>query len=216
VYRGWYRRLLAGLGDRAPIVEIGAGPGLLKSVRPSVVTTDVVLLPWIDLVCDGTALPFRDASLGGIVLVDVLHHLARPIEFLTESARVLRPGGRLALIEPWVSPASYLLYRYFHHERCEANFELARPFGDGPKDGMDGNAAVPRRLLESLEALAVPFRIIDRVPFVALPYLVTFGFKTTRRVPGFIVRLAEKIEQAGAPLLRGSAATRVLAILQRA
>lgn len=137
VYRAYFRRLLAALQRCEPIVEIGAGPSLLKSEAPFVVSTDVVELPWLDLVSDAASLPFRSGGVGGIVMVDVLHHLPRPLRFLSEAARVLRPGGRIAAIEPWISPISYLMYRWIHHEQCRLSVDLDRPLGDEMKGALE-------------------------------------------------------------------------------
>jgi SAM-dependent methyltransferase len=49
---------------------------------------------------DATALPFRDASFPCVFIRDLLHHLPAPGEALCEAVRVLRPGGRLCLLEP--------------------------------------------------------------------------------------------------------------------
>jgi SAM-dependent methyltransferase len=214
VYRGWFRRLLDSVDGCAPIVEIGAGPGLLKAEAPAVISTDVMVLPWVDVACDATTLPFRDGSVGALVMVDVLHHLPRPVQFLQEAARVLRRGGRIAMIEPWVSPLSYVLYRFFHHETCDLSVDLALPFGETTKQYMDGNAAIPRKVLKSLEHLPVPFRLVTMEPFLALPYLATLGFKTSRRMPDGLIAFAGQLERA-AGFLRPAAATRVMAVLER-
>jgi len=39
--------------------------------------------------------------------------------FLLEAQRILLPGGRLILVEPWVTPFSYFIYRYIHQEDCD-------------------------------------------------------------------------------------------------
>ena len=45
------------------------------------------------------ALPLEDASLDAAVLALVLHHLPSPAEALAEAARVLKPGGRLLIVD---------------------------------------------------------------------------------------------------------------------
>lgn len=47
-----------------------------------------------------TALPFDDASLGGVLAILVLQHLTNPASFLAEVHRCLRPGGHLLLTAP--------------------------------------------------------------------------------------------------------------------
>ena len=48
----------------------------------------------------GAPLGFADASLGGVLAVLVLQHLARPAAFLAEIRRCLRPGGHLLITAP--------------------------------------------------------------------------------------------------------------------
>ena len=45
-------------------------------------------------------LPFGDASLGGVLAILVLQHLAQPAAFIAEIRRGLRPGGHLLIIAP--------------------------------------------------------------------------------------------------------------------
>jgi SAM-dependent methyltransferase len=49
---------------------------------------------------DGAGLPFRDASVDGCRMERVLQHVAEPSLVLAEAARVVRPGGILAVFEP--------------------------------------------------------------------------------------------------------------------
>lgn len=49
---------------------------------------------------DAVALPFADGTFDAILIRDLLHHLPHPALAIVEARRVLRPGGRLTLIEP--------------------------------------------------------------------------------------------------------------------
>jgi SAM-dependent methyltransferase len=78
----------------------------------------------IDLICDITSIPERDASFEAILCTEVLEHVPDPTMALDEFARLLKPGGTLVLTAPfasWVHMAPYHFssgfsrYWYEHH-----------------------------------------------------------------------------------------------------
>jgi len=214
VYREWFARLLGAVEGLDPVVEVGAGPGFLKEFAPRLVATDVVAGLRVDVRCDADVLPFRSASVGGLLLVDTLHHLPRPVDFIAEAARVLQPRGRVAMIEPWITPPSWVLYRYFHHEECRLGVDLSRPIGGDDKAALDGNAAIPYLILARVREGRLPLRLLSAEPFIGLPYLVTFGFKVERPLPHALQRLARLGEATLGPLRRWLA-TRTLVVLEK-
>jgi SAM-dependent methyltransferase len=143
VYQEWFAHLLRCVEGLHSIVETDAGPGFFKEYFPQLISTDVVPTSYVDVVCDAGALPFQSGSVGALVMVDILHHLPKPLEFLAEVGRVLHLGGRLAMIEPWITAPSYLLYRYLHHEECSLAVDVHCPFSEWGKKAFDGNAALP-------------------------------------------------------------------------
>jgi SAM-dependent methyltransferase len=211
VYQDWFNQLLRCVDGLHPIVEIGSGPGFFKEYFPRLISTDVVPSVYIDVLSDACSLPFRPGTVGAFVMVDVLHHLARPLEFVAEVARALRPGGRLAMIEPWITGPSYLLYRYFHHEDCSLKVDLRRPFNDLGKKAFNGNAAIPFKLLKQSKAGVPPLRLIQADPFLGLPYLATLGFRSARPVPQTLIRIAEACERLLSPIRRFGATRIVIA-----
>jgi SAM-dependent methyltransferase len=214
VYHDWFDRLLAAVAARRPVVEVGSGPGFFKERAPSLVATDVVPGLSVNVRCDADVLPFRTESLGAIVMVDTLHHLPRPLDFLSEAARVLKPGGRLAMVEPWITPPSWVLYRYFHHEECRLGVDVARPFDSDAKAALEGNAAIPYLVLARLPEAGLPLHLVRAEPFVGLPYLATFGFKVGRPLPAVLQGLARAGEAALRPLSRWMA-TRIFVVLEK-
>jgi len=108
-------RGLIGLCDLGDVLDAGAGDGAtaeLLAPRARTITCIDVSETLIDAarvrlaghanvraeVADLHALPFPDASFDQVLLLNVLTHLRAPAQALTELARVLRPGGRLALV----------------------------------------------------------------------------------------------------------------------
>lgn len=196
VYAVWFDRLAGPLPERARVLEVGAGPGLFarhaRATRPDLrwVAADITAAPWNDLAADALRLPFRDAAFDAVVGLDVIHHLAEPLGFCAEAARVLRGGGRLAVIEPWVTPMSYPIYRWLHPERCEEPADPAHPFAefaaDGAKDAFDGNAAILPALVrrtsgEAWRAAGLHPPVVRRLN--AFAYLLTLGFRGPSLLP---------------------------------
>jgi len=101
---------------RGSTVELGSGMGNARGRIPNVILTDLFPNSWLDVACDAIRMPFPASSLSALVLLDVFHHLARPGEFLKEAARVLAPGGRVILVEPFISLAGWLVYGLIHAE----------------------------------------------------------------------------------------------------
>jgi SAM-dependent methyltransferase len=131
VYLDFYRDL-AGRIERAaggPVVELGSGGGCIKEVISEAVTSDVMAVPGVDRVFSATEMPFEKATVGAFVMFDVLHHIKQPREFFREAIRCLKPGGKVAMIEPANTVWSRFLYANFHHERFEpeAEWELDKP-----------------------------------------------------------------------------------------
>ncbi|MGB7281302.1 MAG: methyltransferase domain-containing protein, partial [Candidatus Acidiferrum sp.] len=115
----FFARLLSFRKPDGLSLEVGAGPGFFKQFAPDTFSSDLVWCPWLDAIADAQQLPFRAASITNIFGLDILHHLASPMTFLEEVSRILSPGGRLILIEPWITPFSYFIFRFLHQERCD-------------------------------------------------------------------------------------------------
>ncbi len=125
LYCRWYAEIVAAFSPLRPVVEIGAGCGNFKGYFPECVATDVFKSgPWIDRVMDAHRFEFADTEVGNLVVIDVLHHLQRPLEFLRQAVKALKPGGRLVVCEPAVTPWSRLVYGFGHHEPIDTRWDL--------------------------------------------------------------------------------------------
>ncbi|MEV4252055.1 methyltransferase domain-containing protein [Spirillospora sp. NPDC049652] len=82
----------------ASVVAVDADPGMAATARANVPGLDVreAVLP---------ELPLPDASFDAVVGNFVINHVSRPDEAVRQFARVLRPGGKLALT-CWEMPPS--------------------------------------------------------------------------------------------------------------
>jgi SAM-dependent methyltransferase len=99
-----------------PVLELGSGGGFLKIYISNLVTSEILKVSNIDVILDGQQLPFKNASLRAIVMIDVFHHIPDVKSFLTDASRSIKPGGAVIMIEPWVTKWSRFVYTYLHHE----------------------------------------------------------------------------------------------------
>jgi 2-polyprenyl-3-methyl-5-hydroxy-6-metoxy-1,4-benzoquinol methylase len=76
----------------ADVVSVDLGPGLLKQVMAKAHVVPVA--------GNALALPFRDASFDVVVSSEMIEHTTDPMQAVREMARVLKPGGPLALTCP--------------------------------------------------------------------------------------------------------------------
>jgi len=147
LYLGWCEAIGKALRP-GETLELGGGSGNLKEFFPHAISSDVIFLPWLDAVMDGHRLPFKDRSLDNILLFDVLHHLAAPAVFFEEAERTLKQRGRIVMVEPYISPVSAIVYRFFHPEGMKWGQEPFRAAGGSDKKPFDSNQAVPTLIFE--------------------------------------------------------------------
>ena len=197
LYREWYGRLAATVPTGEGLVlEIGSGAGFMRDVIPEVITSDVLPLEGVDQVIDALHLPFADGALRAMLLVDVLHHLPKPVEFLAEASRAVRPGGVLSMIEPWNTLWSRLVYRRLHHEPFEpdAGWEAT---GRGPLSRANG--ALPWILFERdrgrLMNVVPKWRIARRTPLMPIAYLLSGGVSFRSLAPGRAYPWVRRVER---------------------
>jgi SAM-dependent methyltransferase len=223
VYTTWYQRIVDQLSPVGQTVELGSGAGNFKAFYPEAIASDVMNVgDWLGCVADAQQLPFADESVGNLVLNDVLHHLPRPLEFLRGATRVLKPGGRIILLEPAATPWGRTVLRFFHHEPVDLSEDVLGADGTPPppnEDFMFANQAFGTKLFdhhpeETMKRLpGLEIASIDRTDFVVYP--ATGGFSYFCLVPA---RLAQPLQRLESRLLRRTGkvtAMRLLIVLEK-
>ena len=220
LYREWFEAIVARLsGVGGTSIELGSGLGKLRDVAGTrLVLTDVEPTPWVDAQADALDLPYADASLANIVMVDVFHHLGNVARFLDEAERALAPRGRVVLVEPYCSPVSTPLYRRFHHERTDPAVDPFTADTSIEANALASNQALATlvffRHVERLRRRWPALRIVERKRFALVLYPLSGGFSRPSLIPARAyspLRVLETLLRPLAPAL----AFRCLVVLEK-
>ncbi|HET6147627.1 MAG TPA: methyltransferase domain-containing protein [Polyangia bacterium] len=214
LYAEWYGRIGAALppAELGPRIELGSGPGFARGFIPGLELTDVVAAPWHDRALSADAIGAADGSVGALVLFDVLHHLPAPRRFFVEAARVLRPGGRLVMCEPLISPLSYPVYKFLHEEPVDMAVDPlamvteaaetaagAADRGDDDRDPFDSNQAIPTVLFgrrrRAFTRAFPSLRIVSVERLAGPSYPASGGFSRRALLPMPIWRALHGLER---------------------
>jgi SAM-dependent methyltransferase len=136
---------------------------------------------------DASRLPFQEASMDGVVMLEVLEHLPEPRTALLEAARVAKPGARVLLSLPFLYPIHDAPYDFsritqFGLKRMamEANLDII---------SMDerGVAADAAALLASLALAKMALQATERLSFTAIAALPLMLFVPLINVMGWFL-----------------------------
>jgi SAM-dependent methyltransferase len=222
LYGRWYRRIreLLPARERGSWIEIGSGPGFAAEFIPELELSDIVKAPWHHRCLSAESLPFADQSVGALVLLDVLHHLATPAKFFQEAVRVLSPGGRIVLCEPYISPLSFVIYRLFHEEPVDMRVQPLAEHGAHDKDPFESNQAIPTLLCRAdgqreLGRRFPELRLIRFERMAGLSYPTTGGFSRAPLLPARLWRMLLGLEDRLPALVYRLIGFRLLAVIER-
>jgi SAM-dependent methyltransferase len=152
-------------------------------------------------------------------MVDVFHHLRYPGTALKEFHRVLRPGGRVILMEPGLSALGYIVYGPLHPEPIGTakQIQWSAPPGWSPEHidyySAQGNATrifVQKYFADQLQG----WKIVKAQPIAALAYAASGGYSGPQLYPTIaypLVKFLEKLLQPFPALF----ATRLLVVLEK-
>ena len=215
VYKAFHGEIGKRLADRpGPTVELGSGIGAIKETLPDCVTTDLFENPGVDRMETAYSLGFADESVANLILFDVFHHLHYPGTAFREFFRVLVPGGRVLIFDPYAGLFGRMVYGLFHHEPVAFKdcSEWTAPAEWNPADdryfAAQGRAVMAFwRKPRAIEG----FRIFSRSRFAAFSYLATGGFRGRSLAPDFAFPLLRGLDR----ILPSFCAVRCLVVLEK-
>ena len=179
-------------------VELGSGGGQMDEYIPNLVKTDLLALPFVDVVCGAEHLPYAENSISAIYMINVLHHVLDAELFFTSAAKVLRPGGVVAMIEPTNTDFARLIYTKFHHEPFDLRAREWKLADSGPLSG--GNQALPWLMFvrdaERFRKLYRDLSIESVEQHTPLSRLLSGGVLARSLVPAPLFPLLQRFEQS--------------------
>jgi len=97
-------------------IELGSGVGFFKTIRPSLITSDIRPCHKADLFLDAENMNLESETVRCIYAINVFHHLSNPNNFFLELIRVLKSGGGCILIEPHNGFMSQFIHKNLHKD----------------------------------------------------------------------------------------------------
>jgi SAM-dependent methyltransferase len=221
VYIDFYRTIASHLRTdlRGLIVEIGSGIGNIREVIPECLRTDLFQNPWIDRVENAYELSFGDSSVAAVILFDVFHHMRYPGTALREFSRVLIPGGRVIIFDPFISLAGRLMYGFFHQEPIAFTEKiewLAPATWDPENDTYYAAQGNTTRIFfnKRNDPLEQCWRIVVRQPLAAISYAASGGYSGPQLYPISLYPAMKKLDKI-MDFLPRIFATRALVVLEK-
>ena len=197
-----YRYIKNNLSGNTVTLEMGSGSSLLWEHIPGLIRSNILFIKENDLVFSAFDMPFKDSSVGNIILINVLHHLQDPVAFFEEAERVLKPGGRVLISDPYISLLSYPIWHYLHPENCDAKNIGFNKAGDiNPL--IDANSATATNMFcdqsFSMSGRCGQLNLVAVQLHSKFLYWIAGGYNFPQFIPTFLYPLVKLVEKVLSP-----------------
>lgn len=198
-------------------MELGCGAGLSKLFidNPKLILTDVLDNDWVDRYMDALNMDIEDESADVIICSHMIHHIAKPAKFLEQTAKKLKPGGRLIIQDIYTGFLMKLVLRIMRHEGWSELIDVYdKDVICNEPDPWSANCSIPKLLFFNEERFAERFpmfKVLKREKNECLLFLLSGGViaktfylpagdKTAsmiNKLDGTLVRLASEFFACG-------------------
>ena len=116
----WLSQMLGAFPDNSRIIDVGCGPGQFTDLIENHDCCGIDFYPYpnVNLIADiSQMIPLDDSSADIAILSNVLEHVYDFQTLLGEIHRVLRPGGSILIVVPFMIKLHQLPYDFFRYTR---------------------------------------------------------------------------------------------------
>ena len=222
-----YSFIKQNIGINEKGIEFGAGAGLSQFFLKdyNLLVTDFCKSEWLcKKSINAQDSGFEDESYDYIIMSNVIHHLDKPKMFFNEANRILKPGGKIIIIEPYSS----LLFKLFmsikaHEQISYATHPLSDiySFKNISKSDIDGNNAVGELLFKNhriFEDKCTDFEIIYK-SFEECIIFINSGGQYVKSpyipLPIFLIKFLDVIDRFLIFLWRGMFALGLYVVIKK-
>jgi len=186
--------------SEAVVVEFGSGN---RRLLPHRINVDLFPFPNVDIVSDITATYFAKETIDYLILDTVLEHVPEPQSVVNEIYRVLKPGGKVICISPWIFPYHGYPRNYYNISMDGLEY-LFRKFSKRKIEINAGPTAALTNLISEYFTLAIvgnkkglqytAFKGLSLLPIFLFKFLDRFWSRNGvgRRISSCLSLVAEK------------------------
>ena len=160
-------------------VELGSGN---RRLTEDIINIDLFPFPNVDIVADITKTPLGDSSVDYVIIDAVLEHVPEPHKVVEEIFRMMKSGGSLYCLTPFVYPYHGYPHNYFNFSKDALEF-LFRDFSYCSVEIARGPTSALTNMISEYAAIALSgesrtlytfWKGVSLVPIFLFKYLDRF------------------------------------------
>ncbi len=173
------------------VVELGSGN---RRLTADIINIDLFMFPNVDAAADIENTPLADNSADFVILDSVVEHVPNPQGVVNEALRVLRPGGQLFCVNPFLFPYHGYPAHYCNFTR-DGMRHLLRGFSSAAVEPHYGPTSAVVNIISEYVAWVIAGE--RRTPYLAIRAGMLLAIGWLRFLDRWIIRSPQSHRLAG-------------------
>jgi hypothetical protein len=189
-------------------IELGSGVGFFKSIRETIMTSDIREGFNYDMSLDATDMSIGNNTVKCFFAINVFHHISQPSKFFHELDRVLKKNGGCILIEPHNGLLSRFIAKNIHKDEY---YDVKQVEWDKKDKGgvlSDANQALSHNIFERDKIIfekkyGQSLKIVEKKYIInGLRYILSGGLNFKQLFPSYFVFILIMLEKIFTPFAK--------------